>query len=311
MLLQKSKKSDVHLHLSSAVHPSVLWDLIKDLGLKTPAKNYAAFEKSLVGAASDSESLDDYLELLHRVDKVQSSPNAVELCAYRAFVDSFLYGGAEHVELRFNPVKRSQKGVIDLDAIILAAWRAFERASANYGITGGLIFCLGRDCTEAENRAIFAKALKYHAEKKCLGIDLAGSESIPLAPYFEEMYSQASFKGLLTTIHCAETPHDRHDELAKIVFDIRPDRVGHGIYFANYPEILDWLAGNETELEVCPTSNLATKAVRSKGELRRIFETFDRAGVRYSINTDATHLLNTNLSRELELYHEIMSFPAG
>jgi adenosine deaminase len=54
-------------------------------------------------------------------------------------------------------------------------------------------------------------------------------------------------------------------------------------------------------LEICPTSNLHTRAVSGLPELRHVLRTFLDRGVKFTINTDATYMLGTDLRREAEL----------
>ena len=64
------------------------------------------------------------------------------------------------------------------------------------------------------------------------------------------------------------------------------------------------LADAGTVLEICPTSNLHTRAVRHLEEFRYILATFLEGGVRFTINTDGTYLCSTNLRREMALLTE-------
>ncbi len=54
-------------------------------------------------------------------------------------------------------------------------------------------------------------------------------------------------------------------------------------------------------LEICPSSNLRTRAVASLAELGAALRTFENAGVRYTINTDGPYLLNTHLRLEYQM----------
>ena len=54
-------------------------------------------------------------------------------------------------------------------------------------------------------------------------------------------------------------------------------------------------------LEICPSSNLRTRAVTDLADLGRALRIFDEAGVRFTINTDGPYLLNTHLRGELEM----------
>jgi len=67
---------------------------------------------------------------------------------------------------------------------------------------------------------------------------------------------------------------------------------------------MEILAESGTVLELCPTSNLHTRAVLHLEEFRFILSSFMEAGVQFTINTDGTYLCNTNLSREFSLLLE-------
>ncbi|HEX9414102.1 MAG TPA: hypothetical protein VF916_11415, partial [Ktedonobacterales bacterium] len=57
-------------------------------------------------------------------------------------------------------------------------------------------------------------------------------------------------------------------------------------------------------LEVCPTSNLRTRAIRDLDELHHILTTLRAHGVRLTINTDGPQMLSTTLVREYRLLLE-------
>jgi adenosine deaminase len=52
-------------------------------------------------------------------------------------------------------------------------------------------------------------------------------------------------------------------------------------------------------LEICPTSNLNTGVVSGWDEIRWIFDTLRRNGVRFTINTDGPEMLKTYIRDEL------------
>ena len=80
------------------------------------------------------------------------------------------------MELRFNPMKRNRGGEQDLDHIIAAASRGMDRASLEYPVKPGLIFCLDRAFPFELNEIIVEKAIAWR-DRGIVGIDIAGPES--------------------------------------------------------------------------------------------------------------------------------------
>lgn len=296
---------DLHLHLSGATSFRVIWEGIVESGHKTGISGYEGLCKML-SITQDCTGLDQYLEVIHHIDRIQSSPLSVRRSVYDAFTCSYL-AGCKYLELRFNPVKRSQDGQIDLDQIIIAARAGMEKACNTFGIEGGLILCMGRDISMEANEAIFSKAVKYY-KKGVIGIDLAGSEFIPINPDFRSYFQSAKAYGLVTTIHTGEVDKpDSGDEMQFVLEKIRPTRIGHGIKMARYSGLLSVAAKAGIIFEICPTSNVMTRAVDSFSELGVILKKLTASGVKWEVCTDATSPLNTNIHRENSLVRDILS----
>src|SRR5664279_1312044 len=88
------------------------------------------------------------------------------------------------------------------------------------------------------------------------------------------------------------------DEVAEVVEQLRPDRIGHGILAAGDPELTARLAETGIVLEICPTSNLLTGALADADAVRAVFRTFLDAGVRVTVSTDGPEMMRTHLRDE-------------
>jgi len=77
------------------------------------------------------------------------------------------------------------------------------------------------------------------------------------------------------------------------------ERIGHGTSSAQDPALLAHLAQTGVPLEVCPSSNLATRAVSSLEE--HPLRAFVEAGVTVTINSDDPPMFGTTLNREYEI----------
>jgi aminodeoxyfutalosine deaminase len=76
------------------------------------------------------------------------------------------------------------------------------------------------------------------------------------------------------------------------------DRLRHGIRAVDDPGLVRELAGRGTVLDVCPISNLRTKAVASLDE--HPLPVLVAAGVQCSISTDDPAMFGTDLTRECD-----------
>jgi adenosine deaminase len=70
------------------------------------------------------------------------------------------------------------------------------------------------------------------------------------------------------------------------------------------------LREREIVLEICPTSNLLTKALADEKALRATIRAFADAGVAFTIATDGPEMMRTHLRDELELLERIGALDA-
>ncbi len=102
-------------------------------------------------------------------------------------------------------------------------------------------------------------------------------------------------------MHTGETAYTAVPGVLAVLEKLQPARIGHGIAAARSEEAVRKLVEAGTILEICPTSNLRTHAVADLVELGSALRVFERAGVRFTINTDGPYLLNTHLRHEYDL----------
>ncbi len=201
------------------------------------------------------------------------------------------------MELRFNPMKRNRGGEQDLDHIIAAALRGMDKASLEYPIRPGLIFCLDRAFPFELNEIIVEKAIAWR-DRGVVGVDIAGPESATFrVADYRRLFRRARQYGLGLTVHTGES--GPVDEVARVVELLEPDRIGHGVKAAYDPRAMSMIRERGIVLEICPTSNLNTRVVSGWDEFRWIFDTFRRNEIRFTINTDGPEMLKTYIRDEM------------
>jgi adenosine deaminase len=205
-------------------------------------------------------------------------------------------------------MKRNRGGERDLDHIILAAIRGVDRASIEYPeVRCGLILMMDRTFTRRQNEIVVEKAIRW-ASRGVVGIDIAGPR--PDGGRYDytqvgPMVETARAAGLGITIHVGEEGETGAAELGEVVERLRPDRIGHGILAASDPELMRALRDAGVVLEICPTSNLLTKALPDEEAVRDTFRAFVEHGVAFTIATDGPEMMRTHLRDELELLERI------
>lgn len=290
--------------------PHILWSIAHKQGFRLPFRSYWDFRAAITVDPKRVKSLDDYLAILHTwTEKIQSSPMAMERSCYEIIAKEYRASFVTAIELRFNPMKRNLGGEKDLDHIIHASLRGMDQACLEYGTKACLIFCMAREFSLEQNEIILQKAIKYR-DRGVAGIDLAGSESKnleaqkDLAKAYGKLFAKAKHHGLKTTVHTGETKATAGEGIIAVLKHMKPDRIGHGIWAAKNPKALQAVLKAGVHLELNPSSNLSTRAVRDMGELGGIISTFLENKVRFSINTDGPYLLNTHLRGEYDMLVE-------
>ena len=103
--------------------------------------------------------------------------------------------------------------------------------------------------------------------------------------------------GYNVTIHAGETGIG--ENVLDAIKTLGAERIGHGIHIKNCKEAYNIVKEKNIFLEMCPTSNVQTKAVESF-DIHPILD-FHRDGIKVTINTDNRTVSNTTLSNEYQV----------
>jgi adenosine deaminase len=304
--------AELHTHLGGSVASDIMWSLAHEQGIALPTRDFWEFDRLVtVSDPRGVPDLDSLDRIYHLTELIQSSPLAVERSVHAAIGGAYRSQRITTLELRFNPMKRNRGGERDLDHIILAAIRGLDRASLEYPqVRAGLILMMDRTFTPEQNLVIVEKALRY-AARGVVGVDIAGPR--PNGTRYDytqirEHVGLAQSGGLGVTIHVGEEGGELGvAEIAEVVEALQPDRIGHGILAARDAALMDSIREAGVTLEICPTSNLLTKALADEAAVRDTFRAFIDNGVRFTIATDGPEMMRTHLRDEFELLLRIVA----
>ncbi|WP_018587833.1 adenosine deaminase [Salinispora arenicola] len=197
-----------------------------------------------------------------------------------------------YAELTITPYSHVNRG-IPAPAFCEAIEDARKRAAADFGIE--LRWCF--DIPGEAGLPAAEETLRISLDERPDGLisfGLGGPEVGVSRPQFKPYFDQARAAGLRSVPHAGETtgPQTVWDALR----DLAAERIGHGIAAAEDPKLLEFLAERQIALEVCPTSNVRTRAVPRIEEhpLPRLVE----AGLLVTINSDDPPMFGTTLNDE-------------
>jgi adenosine deaminase len=307
--LARGGLAELHTHLGASVDPAVMWTLAHEQGIALPVKDYWEFVDLVTIDPRGVEGLPALDEIYKWTELIQSSPLAVERSVHQAIGGAYRTQNITTLELRFNPMKRNRGGERDLDHIIMAAVRGLDRAGLEYPrVRAGLILMMDRTFTREQNEVIIEKAIRYR-ERGIVGVDIAGPRpNGGRYPYRElaPLVQRARAAGLGVTIHVGEEGGANGiAEIGEVVEHLRPERIGHGILAAQDEEMMRLLREAGIVLEICPTSNLLTRALADEEALRDTVSALVEGRVAFTIATDGPEMMRTHLRDELQLLLDV------
>jgi adenosine deaminase len=292
-LLRALPKTDLHLHLDGSLRLDTVRDLAAAQGVTLPAADRAGLVK-ILQVGPQCESLAEYLRVFDIVlpllqDEASLARAAFEL-AEDAHRENVLY-----VEVRYSPLLHRQAG-LTMDRIITAVETGLTQARDRFGIRTGQILCGIRQISPDSSLELAEHAVAWKG-RGVVGFDLAGAEKDYPAKHHREAFYVVQNNNVNITIHAGEAfgPASIHQALHYC----GAHRIGHGARLWEDEDLLQYVNDHRIPLEICPTSNVQTKAVPSLAQHKLPF--YMKEGLRVTINTDNRLVSGTNSTRELEV----------
>jgi adenosine deaminase len=280
-------KIELHSHLDTSVRINTVGELGKKQGVDLPQDLVSALVVPM-----DNTSLIEYLKRVEWQILVLQTEEAIYRVTYELLED-YANENAVYVEIRFAPQLFTRKGLTSYQAIA-ASDRAVKDAARDFGIKSNLIMCCLRHEDEAASLAVVKNALKARDNGLAVvAFDIAADESLPGQPHVKA-FELARQENLHRTCHAGEAEGADSIRYALEVFGA--ERIGHGVRLREDANLMEYVRRNKIALEMCPTSNVQTKATPSL-DLHPV-DTYLEAGVSVTINTDGRTTTSTSLTQE-------------
>lgn len=203
-----------------------------------------------------------------------------------------------YIEVRFAP-SLSAHGSFTEERVIQSLLEGLEKGKAAFGTEYNVIVCAMRGYPEEQNLSMLRWARGFLGKGVC-GADLAGNEAAYPMADFRNLFDEVRKMGMPFTIHAGECGSA---ENIREAIRAGATRIGHGIAMRGMPELQSFCRERGIGIELCPTSNLQTKAVKGTEEypLREYLD----AGLFVTVNTDNRTVSGSTLSGELAMIQNI------
>ena len=291
--LRRLPKTDLHLHLDGSVRPRTVWELAQEQKVRLKAKTPRELA-AMLRAETRTKSLADYLKIFDITLSVLQELEALRRISYELVEDS-ARENCRHIEVRFSPILHQKRGLQN-DAILEAVIEGLQRGSREFGVSTGVIICGMRNISPTRSLELAELAVQYR-KKGIVGFDLAGEEKDFPAKHHREAFQLVLNHNINSTVHAGEGFGP--PSIAQALHYCGAHRIGHGTRLGEDPELLHFVLDHRIPLEVCLTSNVQTRTVRTMAE--HPFGKYLAMGVRVTLNTDNTTVSNTNITKEYAL----------
>jgi adenosine deaminase len=295
-LLLRLPKTDLHCHLDGSLRLDTVLDLGKQQGVKLPTFDRGALHGMLY-AGDQVTSLDDYLRAFDITLSVMQTEAALERCAYELAEDAHREN-VRYLEVRYSPLLHTRQGLRPAQ-VVEAVVRGLRAAKREFGIRCGVILCAIRSLGPESSLRIAELCIAFK-NRGVVGFDLAGSEVNNPAKLHRQAFQLVVDNNINCTAHAGESfgPDSVHQAIHKC----GAHRIGHGTRLVESGELLNYVNDHRIPLEVCPSSNLQTRAATSWDTHPVDF--FVDYGLRVTINTDNRLMSGTTVTKELQLCHQ-------
>ncbi|KRE43288.1 adenosine deaminase [Knoellia sp. Soil729] len=240
---------------------------------------------------------DHFIDVYLAVVGLLRTPEDIHLLTYEV-AEGLAAQQVRYAELTMTPFTSVRMG-ISIEAYTEAIEDARRAAERDHGIVLRWIYDIPGEAGLASADATLGYAVD-HGPESLIGFGLGGPE-VPRVP-FKPHFDRARAAGLRSLPHAGESTD------AQSVWDaldaLGAERIGHGIRSIEDPLLVERLVAERIPLEVCPTSNIATRCVESLADhpLRGLRD----AGVVVTINSDDPPMFGTTLNHEYEIAAELL-----
>ena len=287
----------MHCHLDGSLNINSVQEMLKEQGVIYEREEL----RKKLEVEPDCTSLTEYLEKFDLPLRCLQTKEGLRRAAYE-LVRDVAAEGVRYIEVRFAPMLSTEQG-LSCREVIASVVEGLKAGEREYRVFASAIVCAMRHHSLEQNIQMLTEAREFFGKGVC-ALDLAGDESAFPTSLFRSLFIQAKEWGIPFTIHSGEC--GSVDNIREAI-ELGAKRLGHGIALEKSPELRKLCREKEIGIEMCPTSNLQTKAVDSFDSYP--LKQFVDEGLLVSIHTDNRTVSGTTLTDEEVVVREQLQLP--
>ena len=284
--INKTPKSELHLHIEGSLEPELMFKLSKRNKIEIPFKSVDE-----IRSAYNFTNLDSFLKIYYEGSNVLVTEEDFFDLTWE-YILRCKKDNIVHAEIFFDPQSHTERG-IEFDTIINGINRALKKANSELGITSKIIMCFLRHLDEEPCFKVLNDALRH--KDKIFGVGLDSSEKGNPPQKFEKLFKTALKEGFITVAHAGEEgpPQYIWDSLNIL----KVSRIDHGVQCLKDDKLVETLVQKNIPLTVCPLSNIKL-CVFDKLENHNLKKMLDK-GLRVMVNSDDPAYFGGYLNKNL------------
>lgn len=287
--IKRVPKAELHVHLDGSALPKTLHEFSKKIDW-LPTLSLEEFEKRM-RVPDACRSLPDYLATFQLVLPYLQTREILEQTAYD-MMEQASADNVKYMEVRFSPGLHLQRG-LTVDAVIDSVLSGLKAGGREFGIETGLIICGIREKDPALSLYL-AEHAAAQKDRGVVAVDLAGNEVEYEGLLHKAAFDYAFNHGLHITVHAGEAQGVW--SIKEALEKLHAERIGHGIRLYEDEALVEYFKEQQIPLEVCPTSNVQTRTVKSIEE--HPAKEYLEKGLKVTLNTDSRTASNVSLTEE-------------
>ncbi|GEP38913.1 aminodeoxyfutalosine deaminase [Nocardioides psychrotolerans] len=287
-------KAELHVHHVGSASPRI----VSELAARHPGRVPSDIDE--LRSFYEFRDFSHFVEVYLAVVDLIRTPEDLRYLTYEIAREMAQGQSLRYAELTCTPYTSVAAG-IPIEAYSEVLEDARHAAERDFGLVLRWIYDIPGESGLPAAEDTLRYALDHRVEG-LVGFGLGGPEIGVPRPQFQPHFDAARAAGLRSVPHAGETtgPETIWDAIRLL----GAERIGHGTSAAADPALLAHLAEHRIPLEVCPSSNIATRAVATLAE--HPLKAFVDAGVVVTINSDDPPMFATDLNREYAIAADLL-----